>query len=83
MTTNCRDIVSHINRIKGQMDALKDAIEKEKSCADIAHLIISICASCDSVRNRMIQHYLKEIVNKGKNGMECKEWETVMSLIKR
>ena len=83
MATDCKTIVSHINRIQGQMDALKRSLEEEKSCDDIAHLVISICASCDSVRNRMIKHYMKEIANNGKKGIESKEWETVQSLMKR
>ncbi|MCK5016696.1 MAG: hypothetical protein KAS32_06430 [Candidatus Peribacteraceae bacterium] len=65
------------------MDALKRAIEDEKSCDDVTHLVISICASCDSIRNRMIKHYMKKIANKGKDGMSTEEWNAIQALIRR
>ena len=83
MTTDCKSLVSHINRIKGQMEALKRSITEDDSCEEVTHLISSISASFESVRIRMMHPYVKEMVQKGDSAMENEEWKAIVSLMKR
>ena len=38
----CAQIIKHLNRIQGQIDALKGYIEAKRSCEDVSHLTKSI-----------------------------------------
>jgi len=55
---NCALIIQHLNRIQGQIAALKGYIESKRSCEDVSHLTKSILTSFSSVRATIIEEML-------------------------
>lgn len=65
-SADCTKILHHLNRIQGQIDSLKRAVEDGKSCEDVAQLTNSILSSFDSARASIIEASIVENVLGGK-----------------
>lgn len=60
MTTSprCAQVLRHLNRIQGQIESLKKAVEAGQSCDDVAMLTTSILRSFDSARASIVENYI-------------------------
>lgn len=58
MQPECERILKHLNRIQGQISALRDYISEERSCEDVSHLLKSITTSFASVRSTIVEEML-------------------------
>jgi DNA-binding FrmR family transcriptional regulator len=65
-SADCAKIIKHLNRIQGQINALKTYVEEERSCEDVSHLARSILTSFASVRAHIIEETLARELGKGK-----------------
>ena len=53
-----KETLAHINRIQGQIEALKRMIESGEECVKVAHLATSIAKSVDALRFRTLEGFL-------------------------
>ena len=79
---NCAKIVQHLNRIQGQIDALKGYIEAKRSCEDVSHLTKSIITSFSSVRASIIEEMLTEEFTDKMEPREIERLHSVLALHK-
>lgn len=55
----CRKkMLQHLNRIQGQINTLKQYIDDDVDCSDIALLTTSIAKSFDSVRAKTLESFI-------------------------
>jgi DNA-binding FrmR family transcriptional regulator len=79
-STECQDILKHLNRIQGQITALKEYITEYRSCDDVAHLLKSITTSFASVRSEIVAELLtQQLAPKGK--LLPKQREHIRSIV--
>lgn len=58
MTDSCRAIVQHLNRIQGQIDALKDRIDRDPDCEAVLRQTRAITKSFASVQHAIARELL-------------------------
>lgn len=78
----CAEIIRHLNRIQGQIDALKGYIESKRSCEDVSHLTKSITTSFSSVRASIIEEMLTETFKRKLAADEVAHLQSVLALYK-
>ena len=74
-----RETLDHINRIQGQIEALKAYVSDGKDCLEVATLTTSIAKSFDSLRFRTLEGYL--IHQFSGNEVSHKQHEQLRSLL--
>jgi DNA-binding FrmR family transcriptional regulator len=79
---NCAKIIQHLNRIQGQIDALKRYIGSKRSCEDVSHLTRSITTSFSSVRATIIEEMLTEEFKKKMDAQGVRKLQSVLALYK-
>jgi len=60
------ETLHHLNRIQGQIEALKKIIEDDSSCFDIAQLTTSVAKSFDSLRAKTLEGFILNHLLEGK-----------------
>lgn len=77
--------IHHLNRILGQIETLKEYINKDKSCCDIAQLTTSIAKSFDSLRAKTLEGFVLNEFSEGNQvSSEKKEMlEKILKLYKK
>ncbi|MCB9809610.1 metal-sensing transcriptional repressor [Candidatus Peribacteria bacterium] len=55
---DCKQLTTHIARLEGQLRALRTQIETEQSCTHIVPLALAAAKSFDSLRAKMLEHYV-------------------------
>ena len=79
---SCQNLKVHINRLKGQLDALSRRLESETSCDDLVHLTLSAAKSFDSLKAKLVEGYLKQKMLKKGTEASDKELKTLLKLLK-
>ncbi len=67
---NCAKIIGHLNRIQGQITALKSYLENGRTCEDVSHLTRSILTSFTSVRASILEEMIREELPATRKGGE-------------
>lgn len=76
--------LNHINRLQGQLNKLKDYVEKDATCEEIAALTTSASKSFDALRVRTLEGFLlNEIVNKKVNKKKIEQLRSLLNLHKK
>lgn len=79
---HCGQIIRHLNRIQGQIEALKGYIETKRSCEDVSHLTKSIVTSFTSVRANIIEEMLSQEFTGMMKPKEIERLHAVLALYK-
>lgn len=84
-STECQNIVKHLNRIQGQIGALKEYVSLHRSCDDVAHLLKSITTSFASVRSEIVEEMLmQQLSSKGKlQPAQRKQVRSIVSVLQK
>ena len=84
-TCDCENNLNHLNRIEGQIRALKKYIEEGKKRKDVAMLSASITKSFDTLRARTLKNFvLNDILDGAKISIKKeKEIEEILKLYKK
>lgn len=84
MNNECARVVKHLNRIQGQIDALKRSVEDERPCADVAHLLRSITTSFGSVRATIAEEMLmRELSGKKVSPRDRDSVRSIVSVLEK
>lgn len=81
-----KDTLNHLNRIQGQIETLKEYIDKDACCIDIAMLVTSIAKSFDSLRSKTLEgSIINQILNGGDrlSAQQKKQIQQVINLYKK
>lgn len=81
MKDECKTLVTHISRLEGQLRSLKEKIEHDQCCENIVPLALSATKSFDSLRAKMLEHFVKNQLLKDSD-TSIKSWEQFQELLK-
>jgi DNA-binding FrmR family transcriptional regulator len=56
---NQEQLLNRVRRIRGQVAALERAIEQEKGCADVLHLIVAARGAMNSLMGEIIADHIR------------------------
>ena len=82
---DCKSSIDHISRIEGQLRKLKEYVEEENRCADVAKLSTSIAKSFDSLRVKTLKNFvMNEILrNCHISDKKIEEFDEILKLYKK
>lgn len=85
MSEDCKKLISHINRIQGQMNALKKYLDEDEDCRKVVDLSLSIGKSFDSFKASLFESFVRrEFVAQGKLEEEDLEYmENLLRFLKK
>lgn len=80
-----QETLNHLNRIQGQIEALKKYVEENRSCEEISILATSIAKSFDTLRARTLRGFITYDLLDGKKVEEQKleQLEKLLNLHKK
>lgn len=80
-----KETLNHINRMQGQIEALKKYVEGNRSCEEISSLATSIAKSFDMFRLRTLRGFIRyELINgKGVEEKKLEQLEKLLNLHKK
>lgn len=81
---HCTKVLHHLNRIQGQIESLKRAIETGDNCKKVAPLTLSILRSFGTARASIVEGFiLQEVVTEKKiSAKNAKALTDILSLYK-
>lgn len=73
--------IHHINRLIGQLEALKETIQDDPRCKEIASLARSISSSANGLQTRTLKGYIMhDLVDKDLTDEELNELNQLLNL---
>jgi len=55
-------LLNRVRRVRGQVEALERAINEEKGCADVLHLVVTARGAMNSLMAEIIEDHIREHV---------------------
>jgi DNA-binding FrmR family transcriptional regulator len=55
-------LLNRVRRVRGQVDALERAVEEERGCADVLHLVVAARGAMNSLMAEIIEDHIREHV---------------------
>jgi len=52
-------LLNRVRRVRGQVEALERAVEEEKGCADVLHLIVAVRGAMNSLMAEIIEDHIR------------------------
>jgi DNA-binding FrmR family transcriptional regulator len=52
-------LLNRVRRVRGQVEALERAVDKEKGCADVLHLIVAARGAMNSLMAEIIEDHIR------------------------
>lgn len=77
---NKNKLISRIRRIKGQANALEDALGQDIECLKVLQQIAAIQGAVNGLMNEVLENHLREHIGNEQNQHELEE---VLAIIKR
>ena len=77
-------LLNRVHRVRGQVEALERAIEEEKGCADVLHLVVAARGAMNSLMAEIIEDHIREhVVDPDRErGSRAKGAEELIDIIK-
>jgi FrmR/RcnR family transcriptional regulator, repressor of frmRAB operon len=57
-----KKLLNRVRRVRGQIEALERAIDQEKRCADVLHLVVTARGAMNSLMGEIIEDHIREHV---------------------
>jgi DNA-binding FrmR family transcriptional regulator len=55
-------LLNRIRRVRGQIEAVERALEDEKGCSTVLHLIVAARGAMNSLMTEVIEHHIRQHV---------------------
>jgi len=55
-------LLNRVKRVRGQIEALERAVEEEKGCAEVLHLVVTARGAMNSLMAEIIENHIREHV---------------------
>ena len=52
-------LLNRVRRVRGQIEALERALEEEKGCADVLHLVVAVRGALNSLMAEIIEDHIR------------------------
>jgi len=52
-------LLNRVRRVRGQVEALERAVEEEKGCADVLHLVVAARGAMNSLMAEIIEDHIR------------------------
>jgi DNA-binding FrmR family transcriptional regulator len=52
-------LLARVRRLRGQVEALERAVEEEKGCADVLHLVVAARGAMNSLMAEIIENHIR------------------------
>jgi FrmR/RcnR family transcriptional regulator, repressor of frmRAB operon len=52
-------LLARVRRLRGQVEALERAVEEEKACADVLHLVVAARGAMNSLMAEVIEDHIR------------------------
>ena len=86
ITGTKKELVTRINRIQGQLDAIKDAVQKDQDCASVLQQVAACRGAMNSLMAEIIEGEIKCHVlspNAKANSSEAQAADQVVEVLRR
>jgi DNA-binding FrmR family transcriptional regulator len=78
-------LLNRVRRIRGQIEALERALEEEKGCADVLHLVVAARGAMNSLVAEVIEDHIRMHVidpARERNSAKAKGAEELIDVVK-
>ena len=66
-------LLNRVRRVRGQVEALERALEEEKGCADVLHLVVAARGAMNSLMAEVIEDHIRVHVVDPAHGTQCRQ----------
>ena len=75
-------LLHRVRRIRGQVEALERALEEEKGCADVLHLIVAARGAMNSLMTEVIEDHIRlHVVDAAKEAERARGAEELIEAV--
>jgi DNA-binding FrmR family transcriptional regulator len=77
-------LLNRVRRVRGQIEAVERALDQEKSCADVLHLVVAARGAMNSLMAEVIEDHIRiHVVNptRERNSSRAKGAEELIEVI--
>jgi len=75
-------LLNRVRRIRGQVEALERALEEEKGCADVLHLIVAARGAMNSLMTEVIEDHIRlHVVDAAKEAERARGAEELIEAV--
>jgi len=75
-------LLNRVRRIRGQIEALERALEEEKGCADVLHLIVAARGAMNSLMTEVIEDHIRlHVVDAAKEAERARGAEELIEAV--
>ena len=77
-------LLNRVKRVRGQIEALERAVEEEKGCADVLHLVVTARGAMNSLMAEIIEDHIRmHVVDPDRErGSRAKGAEELIDIVK-
>lgn len=78
-----REIISRLNRMRGQLDGIIKMVEQDRYCNDILIQLSALSSASRALTSIMLENHLKTCVRKDFEGSKAEVVDEIVELFKR
>ena len=76
-----KDLILRAKRIQGQVDALVRALDEERECSEVLHLMSAARGAMNSLMSELLEGHIREHVLNGKRKPSAKQAQAADEVI--
>ena len=83
---NKKKLLDRVKRIKGQIDAAERALEEERECVDVLHIMAACHGAINSLTTEILEDHLRHHLldsSAKRNSRSAEEMEELIEVLKR
>lgn len=83
ITKKAPKLLSRVRRIRGQIEAVERALEKEHECAEILQLVASVRGAVNGLTSELVEDHIRNHILTAKNdAARAQEAEELINIIR-
>ncbi len=79
--TNKEKLISRVKKIKGQLEGVENALENDRDCKQILHIVSSIRGALGGLMSEVMESHIINHIGDNKDGLSEKEIHMVQELV--
>lgn len=78
---NKEKLINRVKKIKGQLEGVEKALEKDKDCKQILHIISSVRGALGGLMTEVMENHIISHIGDNKDGLREKEIHMAQELV--
>jgi DNA-binding FrmR family transcriptional regulator len=74
-------LLARVRRLRGQIEALERAVEEEKGCADVLHLVVAARGAMNSLMAEILEDHMHVVDPDRERGSRAKGAEELIEIV--